>query len=66
MNSEFEQLLALLSAPVIDLLNEQESCENGNNILDLQLMKLLIKKIIVNYDTIEINWSDLALSLLPA
>jgi DNA invertase Pin-like site-specific DNA recombinase len=32
----------------------------------LQLMKLLIKKIIVNYDTIEINWSDLALSLLPA
>ena len=35
MNSEFEQLLALLSAPVIDLLNEQESCENGNNILDL-------------------------------
>ena len=30
----------------------------------LQLMKLLIKRIVVNYDTMEITWSDLALSLL--
>ena len=41
MNSEFEQLLALLSAPVIDLLNEQESCENGNNILDLSVIPII-------------------------
>ena len=31
----------------------------------LQLMKLLIKGIVVNYATIEITWADLALSLLP-
>lgn len=31
----------------------------------LVLMKLLISKIIVQYDTLEINWTDLALSLLP-
>lgn len=51
MNSEFEQLLALLSAPVIDLLNEQESCENGNNILDLKPKQGLCcaYKLIVRY-----------------
>lgn len=32
----------------------------------LQLMKLLIKRIVVNYDTMEITWSDLALSLLTS
>lgn len=35
MNSEFEQLLELLSTPVTELLNEQEYSENSNNILDL-------------------------------
>lgn len=32
----------------------------------LQLMKLLIKGIVVNYDTIEITWSKVALSLLTS
>ena len=32
----------------------------------VQLMKLLIKRIVVNYDTMEITWSDLALSLLTS
>lgn len=31
----------------------------------LQLIKLLISRITVQYDTLEINWTDLALDLLP-
>ena len=31
----------------------------------LQLMRLLITNILVKYDTLEINWSDLALGILP-
>ncbi len=38
MNFEFEQLLELLSAPVIELLNEQESGVNSNNPLDLSVI----------------------------
>ncbi len=38
MNFEFEQLLELLSAPVTELLNEQESDVNSNNLLDLSVI----------------------------
>ena len=66
MKPDFEELVNLLSKPVLELLNEQEIYEIDNNLLDFQSIPkaLLVQEVkMINKPDLNIDWEELMTSL---